>query len=76
MTGVTQALLPIADKQKIVLFATTVSASGIPERSPWVFRLFITADNDAIAFQKNNFTPALLVFSIFSLHKLFSLHLP
>jgi len=47
MTGVTQAIIPIADKNKVVLFATTVSASGITEKSPWTFRLFVTADIDA-----------------------------
>ncbi len=47
MTGVTQALIPLADQTNTVLFATTVSASGIPSQSPWVYRLFITADIDA-----------------------------
>jgi len=47
MTGVTNALIPVADKNKRVLFATTVSASGVTEKSSWVRRLFITADIDA-----------------------------
>lgn len=47
MTGVTNALIPVVDKNKRVLFATTVSASGMTEKSPWVRRLFITADIDA-----------------------------
>lgn len=47
MTSVTQAITPIADKNKIVILATSVSASGITESSPWLFRLFVTADNDA-----------------------------
>lgn len=47
MTGVTNALIPVADKNKRVLFATTVSAAGMTEKSPWVRRLFITADIDA-----------------------------
>jgi branched-chain amino acid transport system substrate-binding protein len=47
MTGVTNSLIPLADKNRIVLFATTVSAPGVADKSPWVFRLFITADIDA-----------------------------
>lgn len=47
MTSVTQAITPIADKNKIVILATSVSASGITESSLWLFRLFVTADNDA-----------------------------
>lgn len=47
MTSVTQAVTPIADSNKIVILATSVSASGITENSPWLFRLFVTAENDA-----------------------------
>jgi len=47
MTGVTNAIIPIADKNKVVLFATAASASGLTDQSEWVFRLFITADIDA-----------------------------
>lgn len=47
MSGVTNAIIDLADRNEVVLFATTVSASGITERSDWLFRLFITADIDA-----------------------------
>jgi branched-chain amino acid transport system substrate-binding protein len=47
MSSVSSALVPLADQDHTILFATTVSASGFPSQSPWVFRLFITADIDA-----------------------------
>lgn len=48
MTGVTNAVIPVADAHKRVVMATTASASGIPDKSPYAFRLFITADLDAV----------------------------
>lgn len=47
MSGVSNALVPLAENDRKVLFATTVSASKFAAKSPWVFRLFITADIDA-----------------------------
>ncbi len=47
ITSVTNALKPIADARKVILFATAVSAAGITEESRYTFRLFITADIDA-----------------------------
>ena len=47
MSSVSSALVPIAENDQTVLFATTVSASKFAAKSPWVFRLFITADIDA-----------------------------
>jgi branched-chain amino acid transport system substrate-binding protein len=52
MTGVTNAIIPIADRNNTVVFATTVSASGVTEQSQNVFRLFITADIDASTMAK------------------------
>lgn len=42
-----KALAPLADRDKIVLFNTAVSASDIAAASPWCFRFFINADVDA-----------------------------
>lgn len=52
MTGVANAVIPVADANKIVVMATTVSASGITDKSPYAFRLFVTADLDAAAMAK------------------------
>ncbi len=52
MTGVTNAVIPVADGSKTVVFATTASAAGITDRSPYAFRLFITADLDASTMAK------------------------
>lgn len=47
MSGVSSALVPLAESDRKILFATTVSASKFAAKSPWVFRLFISADIDA-----------------------------
>jgi len=47
MSGVSNALVPLAENDRKVLFATTVSAAKFAAKSPWVFRLFINADIDA-----------------------------
>jgi branched-chain amino acid transport system substrate-binding protein len=52
MSSVSNALVPLANKNEVVLFATTVSASGFTEQNKWTFRLFITADIDATTMAK------------------------
>ena len=52
MTGVTNAVIPIADSTKTVLMATGASASGLTDRSVYAHRLFITADLDAATMAK------------------------
>ena len=47
MSSVTNAIIPLADRNQTPLFATTVSAAGVTDKSEYVFRLFITADIDA-----------------------------
>jgi len=46
-SGVTNALIPLADKDSTLLFATTVSSSDITHKSQNLFRLFVNANNDA-----------------------------
>ena len=48
MSSVASAQLPLAKEKKLVLFATTVSSKGFTEGNDWAFRLFITADVDAV----------------------------
>ena len=42
-----RALVPLADRDRVVLWNTDVSASDITAASPWSFRFFINADVDA-----------------------------
>ena len=67
MSSVSSALVPLADSDQTVLFATTVSSAAFPAKSPWVFRLFITADIDAataarFARQQMNATQAGIIY--------------
>lgn len=45
-TGV-EAIIPLAEKDKIPLFLTVSSASGIPAQGDYIFRYFTNADIDA-----------------------------
>lgn len=47
MSSVASAVAPLADSEKIPLFATMVSSKGATENHPSMFRLFINADVDA-----------------------------
>jgi len=47
MSSVSMAVVPLADQYKIVLATTIVSAPGITEKSPWVFRVFMSTDSEA-----------------------------
>ncbi len=47
MSGVSNAVIPIADARKKVVVATTASVEGLPEQSEYVFRVFVTAGLDA-----------------------------
>jgi branched-chain amino acid transport system substrate-binding protein len=47
MSSVTSAIAPLADEQKVPLFATMVSSKGVTDNHPTMFRLFINADIDA-----------------------------
>ena len=47
MSSVTSAIAPLADGQKLPLFATMVSSKNVTVNHPWMFRLFINADIDA-----------------------------
>ncbi len=42
-----KALIPLADKDKQVLLATSVPDNGIAGQSPWAFRFFTSAKTDA-----------------------------
>ncbi len=46
MSGVTKALIPLADKNHVLLLATAASGKGIAASSPWVFRFFTKAEID------------------------------
>jgi len=46
-SGVTNALIPIANKNKDLLFATCVSSGNISQKSDNLFRLFVNANGDA-----------------------------
>lgn len=41
---VTLSLTSLADRDKLVLMSTVAASPGIPQQSDWVFRSFITAD--------------------------------
>lgn len=43
-TSVTKALIPLADKNRVILFGTLAAVSKLTERSPWVFRYYYTPD--------------------------------
>jgi len=47
MSSVALAISPQAEREKIPLVATTVSADGVAKGKDWTFRLFINADIDA-----------------------------
>lgn len=47
MSSVTNAVAPLADAAELPLFATMVSAKGVTDGHPMMFRLFINADIDA-----------------------------
>jgi len=47
LSSVVNPIIPLADKDKIPLIATVVSSKGIAEKSPWVFRFFTKAEDDA-----------------------------
>jgi branched-chain amino acid transport system substrate-binding protein len=47
MSSVTSAIAPLADEQKVPLFATMVSSKGVTDNHPTMFRLFINAEIDA-----------------------------
>jgi branched-chain amino acid transport system substrate-binding protein len=42
-----KAIIPLADKDEKVIFATAVSPSNVAAMSSWAFRFFISADSDA-----------------------------
>jgi len=47
VSGGWKALVPLAERDEILLFCTVVSASEVATQSPWVFRFFLSADEDA-----------------------------
>lgn len=49
MSTVTKSIIPLADRDKMPILATVVSAEGIAGQSPWIFRFFTRADVDAKA---------------------------
>lgn len=60
LSSVSKAIIPLVDKDKIPLLTTVVSAEGITDQNPYVFRFFTRADVDAkimadYAYSKLNF---------------------
>ena len=49
LSSVSSAILPIADKQKIVLVMLAVSLPGIADRSEWAFRFNVGSEDEAHA---------------------------
>lgn len=72
-TGV-EAIIPLAEQDKIPLFLTVSSASGIPAQGDYIFRYFTNADIDAPVIAKYaTQTLGLKQFAILSLQDQFSL---
>lgn len=46
-SAVSNAILPIADKQKVNLLMSAVSYTDIASRSPWAFRFYVGSDDEA-----------------------------
>ena len=62
-----KALIPLAEKDKRVLLATSVPDNGITGQNPWVFRFFVSAESDAstmaeYAFNKLNLRKAAIIY--------------